>query len=424
MEHDLIVEGLAATPSGVEPLQIGITDGKIAELKRSGLKAGRRLRDERCVIFPGFIDVHVHLREPGWEHKEDFLTGTMAAVHGGVTTLFDMPNNPEPADSREALARKAELSKGKVADVMFFGGVRRDRLSAIPSIKELVVGYKIFMSQTTGSAPFPLSKLREALEVIGSTSKPASVHAEDQSVIDAASSEVKASSAPDRYADARPPEAEVGAVRELLSVLTRCSADVRVNVCHVSTSSALNLIRGARRSGANVVCEATLHHLFFTRRDMLRSPMLRTNPPLRTDGDRRALLEGLAGGSVDFLVSDHAPHTREEKLSSGAAGVPGLDNYGNIVSWLIKKRGLSPSTVSMVTSANQARFFRLHDRGSITVGARADLAVLDLDSPETASADSVRSKCGWSPYEGKRFPGRVKWTVSAGRVVYEDGVAG
>jgi dihydroorotase len=120
------------------------------------------------------------------------------------------------------------------------------------------------------------------------------------------------------------------------------------------------------------------------------------------------------------LVTDHAPHTLRDKRVEGACGVPGLDNYGNIVSWLIKSEGVSPSTIASVCSGNQARFFRLRDRGTISKGKRADLTLLDLKSTERVSSADVRSKCGWTPYEGIEFPGRVRWTICRGRPLVDD----
>jgi dihydroorotase len=173
-------------------------------------------------------------------------------------------------------------------------------------------------------------------------------------------------------------------------------------------------------SGYDVRCEAALHHVFFNRKAMFANPMLRTNPPLRNDEDRRALLRGLEDGRVRSLVSDHAPHGRDEKASRGLAGVPGLDDYGHVVAWLLKAVGIDPCTISRVCSCDPAAFYGLVDRGEISAGRRADLTVLDVGSPERTSADELMTKCGWSPYEGFEFPGRVKWTVRTGEVLVDE----
>jgi len=167
-------------------------------------------------------------------------------------------------------------------------------------------------------------------------------------------------------------------------------------------------------------CEAALHHLYFDRSEILENPLLRTNPPLRPERDREALLEGLKNGRVSFLVTDHAPHLREEKLSEGVSGVPGLDDYGHMVSWLIRKGGVDPTVIASVACLHPASFIGSGDRGQIEVGKRADLSILDIRSPEVVRAEDVRSKCGWSPYEGIEFPGRARWTIRGGEPLLDD----
>ena len=416
MEFDLLVEGTAVTPGGVEEVQIGVSGGRIARLARQGLKGTRRITAGSCVIFPGFIDTHVHLREPGWEQKEDFASGTAAAVHGGVTTVFDMPNNPVPATDAASLETKSKLARAKaVVDVKFIGGVDGS-LSQVGQIRSKVVGYKIYLAETTGNLMLPARKLRSALAAVGATGKPASVHCESQSIIDSRREELAGQERPDIHSDLRPPEAELESVRTVLRMRGR----TKVNVCHVSTRGALRLVEESKKQGPGVACEVTLHHLFFSREAMYRSDLLRTNPPLRGKEDRNAMLEGLKSGSVDFLVTDHAPHTLTEKRQGGACGVPGLDNYGNIVSWLVKKHGFDPEKIAAFCSGNQARFFGLRDRGAISLGKRADFAILDLKAPETATSRRIRSKCGWTPYEGVEFPGRVRWTIFGGKALLED----
>jgi dihydroorotase len=421
MEYDLLVEGNAVTPQGTERVQIAVSDGRIAEIRKQGLRGTRKIAVEGSLVFPGFIDAHVHLREPGWEYKEDFASGTEAAVHGGVTTVLDMPNNPTPATTINALERKTALAREKaLVDVKFFGGVG-DNLAQIQRIRRLVVGYKIYLASSTGNLLFPSDRLAAALAAVARTGKPLSLHCEEQSIIDQRTRELVSEDRPDVHADRRPPEAEFEAVRKVLASLESGQArNARVNFCHISVAEALKIVSLARIRGMHVACEATLHHLFFSRKDMWkRRGLLDMNPPLRSEGDRRAMLEGLREGSVDFLVTDHAPHTLAEKRD-GACGLPGLDNYGNMVAWLMRNQDVAPARIASVCSGNQARFFRLRDRGIIAKGKRADLTILDLKSKERASSSSVRSKCGWTPYEGYEFPGRVRWTIRAGAALLED----
>lgn len=410
MRYDLVVEGRTVTARGMDELQVGVTGGRIAALRKGGLSGERTIRAEGCVVFPGFIDAHVHMREPGWEAKEDFRTGSMAAIHGGVTTVIDMPNNKVPATTVGVLREKARLARAKaLVGVFLFGGVVAENLGRLGSMRDEVVGFKVYLAETTGGLTFPSELLGEAMSAIGKAGRPASVHCEDQSVIDAANAASGGS-----HVLRRPPLAETRAVSEALAA----RGSTRLNVCHVSTARALAAIGRVRRRGG-VACEATLHHLLLDERAARKNRLLRTNPPLRTARDRAALVDGLRSGGVDFLVTDHAPHTLEDKRA-GAAGVPGLDNYANAVSWLVADAGFPPESIPRFTSANQAAFFGLAGRGEIRVGARADLAVLSMKSEDRVSRDELQTKCGWSPYEGMVFPGRARWTVVGGRVALDD----
>jgi dihydroorotase len=410
MEHDLVLEGRVVTPGGVFETEVGVSEGQVRELGR-GLRGSRRIPTPGCLIFPGFVDIHVHLREPGWEKKEDFRTGTEAAVHGGVTTVVDMPNNPIPTDNHEALARKTELSRKAIVDVKFHGGIAREHPEQLSSISKGVVGYKLYLSETTGAAAFPSSDIKRVFGLVAATGKPLSIHCEDQAVLDR-------SKGAGSYAQTRPPIAEISAVDSVVKSLR--GVDLVVNVCHVSTAETLRMVRSARTEGMKLRCEGTLHHVYFGGGSVPDSRLLRTNPPVRGDQDRKALVDGLKDGTVSFLVTDHAPHLLEEKLRQGLAGVPGLDDFAHMVSWLIKHEGVDPTAVAAVASHNPASHLGIGDRGDIAPGMRADLTVVDMHASEVVKNDDVRSKCGWSPYAGREFPGRARWVLSRGDMLMDD----
>ena len=418
MEHDLVLRGKVVGPDGIEESEIGVDDGEISRVGRSTLKGSRVIDAGRCLIFPGFIDIHVHLREPGQEYEEDFRSGTEAAIHGGVTTVVDMPNNPVPAITQAAVLEKRRLSAKALVDVRFYAGVRQESLAEVERTAKLVVGYKIYLAQSTGGLVYPWERLPEAFARIVETGLPVSIHCEDQGIIDKRAGSLAGVDRPDVFADVRPPESEVASVRNVVAALGSAGR-LRVNVCHASTQETLELVERTRSEGMAIDCEAALHHLFFNRRSMLTNRLLRTNPPLRDEDDRAALVRGLDDGRVSFLVTDHAPHTREGKESEGLSGVPGLDDYAHVVSWLVKRQGVSPSSICRTACLNPARFAGLNDRGEIAAGKRANFTVLDLGSPEKVRSDAIRSKCGWSPYEGFEFPGRAKWVVFDGEPVLD-----
>lgn len=419
MEHDLVLEGRVVAPGGLEEMEIGVEGGIIRELGH-GLKGARRIRAGRSLIFPGFVDIHVHLREPGWERKEDFRTGTRAAIHGGVTTVADMPNNPVPTTTVEALRLKSRLAKERaLIDVMFYGGVSNDNPGDLGKIRDGVVGYKLYLSETTGARSFPEDDLAEVFRIVRGTGRPLSIHCEDQATVDKMQKMLQGEDRADAYCDIRPPQAETRSVLKVVSAL-KTAEDLTVNICHASTGETLSIIGRGRKESTRLQCEATLHHIYYNRRAMFENRMLKTNPPLRSEEDRLALIEGLRRGAVSFLVTDHAPHLAEEKESLGLAGVPGLDDYSHLVSWLIRDRGFNPVTLAEFTSGRPARFLGLGDRGEIAVGRRADVTMVDLHAPEIVRNDQVMSKCGWSPYEGKEFPGRARWVVGEGEVLMDD----
>ncbi|MFI5404801.1 MAG: dihydroorotase family protein [Candidatus Gagatemarchaeaceae archaeon] len=420
MEHDLVIQGTVVGPEGLSSLEVGVSKGRISEIRKQGLVGRRRISAGRSLIFPGFIDVHVHMREPGWENKEDFRTGSEAAIHGGVTTVVDMPNNPTPTTTREALDEKRKLAQSKArVDVRFYGGVTSESLGSVETIKDGVVGYKIYLARTTGELTFPSEELGKAFGLIARTRKPVSLHCEDQTVIDGCASKLEGKRRPDVHCDIRPPQAEIESVTKVVEAL-RGAKGLHANVCHASTSETISLVESARSEGLRLECEAALHHLYFNRKAMLDNPLLKTNPPLRDESDRMSLVEGLRNGKVSFLVTDHAPHSKAEKTSGGMSGVPGLDDYGHIVSWLIRTAGAEPAAIARATSRKPASYSGLTDRGRIEEGLRADFAILDISSPEKVTAEEVRSKCGWSPYEGIEFPGRVRWTIRGGEVLLDD----
>ena len=195
---------------------------------------------------------------------------------------------------------------------------------------------------------------------------------------------------------------------------------LKIHICHLSTEQGLELIREAKEDGVDITCEVTPHHLFFdvdNRKEFERNAFLKMNPPLRTKNDRLALLEGLKSGDIDVLATDHAPHTIEEKQSSNPSGVPMLDTYGLFVTWLINEHKFSLQNVVDFTSKNPAKLLGLN-QGVIMAGKPANLSVLNLEAQTKFVKEMVKSKCGWSPFEGFTFPGRVEATILRGKIHY------
>jgi len=428
MLHELIVEGKIVNPERLEEAQISIDKGSITALKKHGLQGERTIRASGCLIFPGFIDLHAHLREDSsheWDYKEDFRTGTRAALHGGITTVVDMPNTPLPGINSERIRKKKELAREKsrgLIDLLFCGGVTESNLHALAEMQQDVVAYKLYLAET-GGLYISEERLPEALKAVEATFRPAVIHCEDQRIIEKRKQELMKKgeareSLVEIYSELRPEEAELSAVRNVLAS-TVVSGSAAINIAHVSVYETVDLIERYQ----NIHCEATPHHLFFTKEDvMAKKAFLKTNPPVRTEENRLRLLAAFRGGKIDFLATDHAPHTKEEKagdMLTAPAGVPQLDTYGNIVSWLLVECNVHPTLIAQVCSYNPARFLGLHDRGRIEVGKRAHLTILDVQKRTTIRSDQLYTKCGWSPFEGYEFPGTVRHTICHGIVASE-----
>lgn len=428
MLHELVLEGRIVNPDGIEEAHLGIDGGRITAFSKQVLRGEEQVDTRGCYIFPGFVDPHVHLREDGshhWAYKEDFASGTAAALHGGVTTVVDMPNTPEPGITAERIREKKEIARAQsrcALEILFCAGVTERTVNGLAALQPEVVAYKLYLVETAGLYLDPAS-LPAALRAVAATARPAIVHAEDQALLTQQRAQ-EAASADDRslrprdHAALRPPEAEVVAVERVLAAAANVP-HLSLNIAHVSVHDSIARLKRF----ANVQCEVTPHHLFFTREDALqRQGFLKTNPPVRTEDNRQRLLAAFKAGAIDFLASDHAPHTREEKardLLDAPAGVPHLDTYGNFVSWLLVNCGAHPTHIARACAYQPARFLGLRDRGRIEVGARADLTILDLQHPARISCERLYTRCGWSPFEGYEFPGTVKHTISHGAIMSE-----
>ncbi len=380
---DLVLEGRIANPERIFEAQIGIEDGVIKEIKRQGLDGENRISVKNGLIFPGFIDPHVHLREDSshkWDYKEDFETGSKAAAHGGVTTVIDMPNNFLPSVTEERILEKIKLAERAVVEVLFHGGISKDYLDEIKKMAKHVVGYKVYLSETTGGLTLNEKNLSATLEAIAKTNRTTVFHADETQQT----------------------------IKELINLSNKLKA--KLHIAHVSRASTINLLNG------NVTYEVTPHHLSFDSTDVKKNKLLTVNPPIGTKSDRQAVLNALKNGKVGILATDHAPHTIEDK-EIGAKGLPGLDVYGNIVAWLIDKLKLDPTDITRLTSYNSAKLFSLERLGEIRENYYANISILQFE-PEKVNLENHFTKCGWSPYDDMKFPGRVAYTIFKGNVIY------
>jgi dihydroorotase len=411
----MIIAGHIVGPEGVRRGQIRTRGETIVEV---GDNLGRPDYefDDNCLIFAGMGDIHIHARDDVSEaeiHKEDFRTAAAAALHGGVVHVADMPNNPiAPIDDASYRGKQWHLEARHVPiQVTLYAGIG-------PGTRPLSfpAPYKVYMGPSVGDLFFStLLQLDETLSHYRGCH--VSFHCEDPLLLEAHKH------APTHEAR-RPPECEISATRFALQMIEKYGLTGKL--CHYSVGEGLPLIRAARAKGLPVTCEVTPHHLYFSTEsitDANRGAM-QMNPPLRSEADRQAMLDALRDGTLDYLATDHAPHTLAEK-ARGVSGQPNLDTYGPFVTWLINEQGFRPEQVAVFCSVNPGRFVNPYTAprkfGRIEPGYVAALTVLNLKRPTTIRREDLRTKCGWSPFEEVTFPGSVEAVFVDGRLVERHG---
>jgi len=444
MRATLIRGGTLVTPGMVAPADVLVKGETIAAVGPAlSAPPGARLVDAReRLVFPGLIDPHVHLREPGGEHKEDFTTGTRAALAGGFTTVLAMPNTRPPITSHETLAQALALAASRaVCDFGLFVGATADnaeeaagcgwhrplgRLLSARSTTSVghAVGLKLYMGASTGNLLVPdlagqLAHFERYPGVIA-------LHAEDEEAVSHFAAQ----------GHRRPPLCAVLATARALALAGHLHR--RVHICHVSTAQEIALIRDAKTRGVPVTCEVTPHHLFLTAADEHRlGPLGRMNPPLRSPEDSASLWANL--DVVDCLATDHAPHTLAEKRSpTPPAGVPGLETALPLLLTAVLDQDIDqdtdqdtgrdvqcvPSSLCEVTrlmAAGPAHTFNLARKGHVAPGYDADLTLVDPGVEWTIGEHPLLTKCGWSPFNGRQVRGHVERVFLRGQEVFAHG---
>ncbi|MEW6136625.1 MAG: amidohydrolase family protein [Thermodesulfobacteriota bacterium] len=419
------VSGRVVLPNGVHNASLTTNAGVI-----TAVQVERKVESDSILIFPGFIDAHVHAREyprPSngeavlkWKstlEKETFASAGKAAINGGVTLFAAMPNDATPPATPQTYAAKVSIASECPCPTILLAAVTRD------SEPWADLPYKVYLD--SHPSPFTLTSWKET-EVVLRRYKGCRLffHAEDPECL------MRAAGEGPRWL-VRPPAAEIRAVDKVLNLAAKF--EIRAHICHVSTASAVHLINEFNRSSSvRATSEVTPHHLFFcVRRGEVISPsgqrpeaksLLECNPPLRSEDDRRFLLEALREGSIDILASDHAPHTLQDKMG-GAPGMPHLDTLGAFAGWLLKECAFSPTRIAQILAETPGTIFRPdleRPQGRIEVGACASFTVLDLDGETYVDEFGIRDRgpletlCGWSPFSGTGLPASVKATVIHG----------
>jgi len=361
------------------------------------------------LALPGLIDIHVHLREPGGEHKEDFMTGTRAALAGGVTTVLAMPNTSPPITDLATFKTALTLAEQKaVCDFGLYIGATRENIDTAWLIEE-AVGLKMYMGSSTGTLLLEHFEDQYAHLAAYPSNRVVAVHAENEEAV--------------RYFEKRgqrrPPlcaNLETGRAIRMAQALQRS-----IHICHLSTAREIEMVREAKARNEPVTCEVTPHHLFLSSGiERHLGPLGRMNPPLRSMQDVEALWDNLR--YVDAIASDHAPHTLEEKRSATPpAGVPGVETMLPLLLTAVKEKQLDWADLVRLTSASPARLFGLERKGRIAPGYDADIVLVDPEAQWNISGDKLLTRCGWTPFEGWRVWGKVMQVYLRGQLAFAEG---
>ncbi|MBL8087066.1 MAG: dihydroorotase [Chthonomonas sp.] len=423
---DLILRGaMVVTPGGTTIADIAIRRGRIDAV--GDLRGRSALREIDCAgkhVLPGAIDTQVHFREPGMEHKEDLESGSRAALMGGVTTYFEMPNTRPTTSTGDALADKLRRATGRSwVNFAFFVGATTDNIEALGHLEMLpgTPGVKIFMGSSTGS--LLVQKDEDVRRVLQNGVRPCSVHSEDEPRLRARQALISAEPHVREHPFLRDAEAARLCTERLLALSAETGRPV--HVLHISSADELPLLRAAKDAGQPVTCEATPQHLMLNAElyETLGSH-LQMNPPVRDESHRSAIFAAWQGGLFDVIGSDHAPHTLGEKAQpypKSPSGMPGVQTLLPVMLTLVHDGAMSLERLVQMTSARPAELFGIRDRGRIEPGCWADLVVLDPNEPFTVGEDWLQSKAGWSPYTGRTLYGRPERVIVNGRMVVEDG---
>lgn len=421
--YDLILSGgTVVNQDGIGHRDIGVRGGKIAaigDLARAS--AGETVDCRGLHILPGVIDTQVHFREPGLTHKEDLETGSRAAVQGGVTAVFEMPNTDPVTTSAAALDDKVKRASGRMhCDFAFFVGGNHANVGELPDLERLpgAAGIKVFIGSSTGKLLVSDDAgLRAILKAIR---RRASFHAEDETRLEERK-KLRVENDPRSHPVWRDEIAALLATQRLVALAHETGK--RVHVLHVSTAEEIEFLAD-HKDVASV--EVTPHHLTMAAPECYERLGTRAqmNPPVRDARHRDALWRGLAQGVVDILGSDHAPHTLEEKAKPYPSSPSGMTGVQTLVPLMLDHVNAGRLTLERfvdLTSAGPARLFGIAGKGRIAAGFDADFTVVDLKRKQTIKNEWIASKCGWTPYDGVEVTGWPVGTFVRGAKVMWEG---
>ncbi len=407
-----------------------VQDGRIAEISEtiSMKSAETKVIDaDGSYLLPGMIDDQVHFREPGLTHKATIETESKAAVAGGITSFIEMPNTVPQATTIELLEEKFDIaSKTSWANYSFMFGGTNDNLEEILKVDpQKVAGLKLFLGSSTGNMLVDDPKTLE--EIFSKTKLLISAHCEDEATIKENLEKYKAEYGEDIPIELHPKirSEEACYISSSKAIKLAEKTGARLHVFHLSTEKETHLFSNKKPlSEKKITAEVCIHHLWFTDEDYkTKGTKIKWNPAVKTEKDRDGLLKALLDDRIDVIATDHAPHTLEEKNNkylNAPSGGPLVQHALVALLEMYHKGKISLEKIVEKTAHNPAILFQIKERGYIRKGYKADLVLVDLNSPWTVKKENLLYKCGWSPFEGTIFKSRVTHTLVNGIVVYEN----
>ncbi len=426
MQKLIIKNARVVLPQGIEKTNLLIQDGKIASIGEVSSGEKRIIDAQGLMVFPGAIDGHVHFREPGPTHKENFKTGSIAAVFGGVTTIFEMPNTWPTTTDFEALEdKRAIASKTSACNYGLFFGATPTNLGEAQKVAN-VAGLKIFMGCSTGD--LLVYKDADLEKIFSEYEGRICTHAEWEPRLNERKKEFAGQDSFDIHSKIRDVQCATEAVRRAGKLAAKYGR--HLHILHLSSRAELDVIaeiketQAYKDSGAKITCEVCPHHLFFSTDDYEKyKGLVKMNPPVRSKDDVQAMWDGLLSGEIDMVATDHAPHTMEEKTQGYwevPSGVPAVELMLPLLLTAVASGKCTYENVADWVCHHPSQIYGLKNRGTIEIGKAADLVLVDPNKTLDVRNENQKTKCAWTPWNGQTLVGCPVMTIVNGRIVVED----
>ena len=441
-KYDLIIKSDKVFTDGrLMDCNIGIKNGIIATISKEELKAEKVIDAKGKMVLPGTVDPHVHIRAPGHDERETFTSGSKEAALGGVTTIVEMPLASPPPHSPEIVENRMNVAdKEVVVDIAFYGAAGTDCLEDIvPCSKSGIVAFKTFLhgplpgraKEFIGLTAPKTGDQYELMQKVAQTGVMVAFHAENNDMINKNIARLRSEgkTSPMYHGKSRPPVVEIETISKILLFAEKTGA--KVEIVHITTPEAVELVNEAKCKGVYVIAETCPHYLFLNENAMNKIGVFaKCNPPLRSEKERQGMWEMVNDGSIDIIGSDHAPYTKEEKergsedIFTPPAGFPGLSTRLPLLFTAVKEGKMELERMVKLICENPARVFGFFPKkGTIAIGSDADFVIFDPDKKDTISKDKMFTKCRDSAlaYNGWEVYGKPEKTIVRGHVVFDNG---